>query len=68
MATHSSVLAWRTPCTDWQATVHRVTNSLDKTSNVSRRMRMRGVLISELPSQVNSNMDSGRRPEREPCH
>ena len=30
MATHSSILAWRTPWTeDWQATVPRVTESLD---------------------------------------
>ena len=29
IATHSSILAWRTPQTDgiWQATVHRVTKS-----------------------------------------
>ena len=27
MATHSSILAWRIPWTDWWATVQRVTNS-----------------------------------------
>ena len=27
VATHSSILAWRSPWTDWQATVHRIPKS-----------------------------------------
>ena len=35
MATHSSILAWRIPWTDWWATVQRVTNSWTRLKRLS---------------------------------
>ena len=37
VATHSSILAWRSPWTDWQATVHRIPKSQTWWKQLSRK-------------------------------
>ena len=64
MATHSSILAWRTPMDRgaWRATVHEVTES-DTTEQLNTAQHIHGIVVKNLPGKAGDSRNTGSIPK-----